>query len=323
MLDLYAGVHLHEIVGAVLVQQELDRAGGIVADLGGQFHRRGAHLRAELRRDGGRRGLLDQFLVPALDRTLPLAQMEVMPVLVPEQLDLDVPRVGQEFLHVDGVVPERGRRLVPGQGVSLDQFGLVPGHPHALAAAAGGRLDDHRIAHLVGVLDRVSHFFDDPRTSGNRRHARRLGGLARLGLVAHAPDHVRRGADPREFVLLADLGEFGVLGQEPVPRMDRVGPGDLGRGDDVGDVEVALAAGALSDTDRFVRVFHVQGFGIRARMHGHAFDAQFPAGPHDAQGDFAPVGDEDLLEHVKRRLDVRLRPGRSFSVLGDEMASLG
>ncbi len=28
------------------------------------------------------------------------------------------------------------------------------------------------------------------------------------------------------------------------------------------------------------------------------FDFEFLAGPHDAEGDFASVGDEDALEHV-------------------------
>ena len=66
--------------------------------------------------------------------------------------------------------------------------------------------------------------------------------LAGDGLVAHAADDLAGRADEGEVVLDADLGELGVLGQEAVAGMDGVGAGDLGRGDDVGDVQVALAA---------------------------------------------------------------------------------
>ena len=53
-------------------------------------------------------------------------------------------------------------------------------------------------------------------------------------LVAHLLDHRRRGADEREAALFAGLRETGVLGQKAVPRMDRVGPRDLRRGDQAG-----------------------------------------------------------------------------------------
>ncbi len=40
--------------------------------------------------DGGRGGLLDQLLMPALDRAVPLAEMDHVAMLVGEHLDLDV-----------------------------------------------------------------------------------------------------------------------------------------------------------------------------------------------------------------------------------------
>jgi hypothetical protein len=33
-------------------------------------------------------------------------------------------------------------------------------------------------------------------------------------------------------------------------------------------------------------------------MHGHRADTQLTTGTLDAQGDFAPVGDEDFLKHI-------------------------
>ena len=70
------------------------------------------------------------------------------------------------------------------------------------------------------------------------------GQAARGGLVAHLADLVAGRADEGDVRRLAGVGELGVLRQEAVARMDGVGAGDLGGGDDVGDLEVGLAGWA-------------------------------------------------------------------------------
>ena len=70
-----------------------------------------------------------------------------------------------------------------------------------------------------------------PGTTGT---SRRLQLGLRLHLVAHALHDVGAGPDEDEVVLLARLDEGGILGQEPVPGMDRVAPRRLGGGDDGG-----------------------------------------------------------------------------------------
>jgi hypothetical protein len=87
MLDLEAGVHLEEEERAVGVEEELDRARVDVADLLRRRHGRLAHPRAERRRHDGRRALLHDLLVAALDRALPLAERDDPPVRVAEDLD--------------------------------------------------------------------------------------------------------------------------------------------------------------------------------------------------------------------------------------------
>src|SRR5438093_11922630 len=72
VLDLQARVELDEEEAAVRPEQELERAGVPVADgaagaLGGGLHRL-----ARLGRKRGRRRLLDQLLVTALDRAFAL-----------------------------------------------------------------------------------------------------------------------------------------------------------------------------------------------------------------------------------------------------------
>ena len=49
----------------------------------------------------GRRRLLEQLLMPPLDRALALAQVHDVAVMVAEDLQLDVPRVLEVLLDVD------------------------------------------------------------------------------------------------------------------------------------------------------------------------------------------------------------------------------
>ena len=41
----------------------------------------------------------------------------------------------------------------------------------------------------------------------------------------------------------------------------------------------------------------MHGIGIGLRVHRDGADAHFPAGPVDAKGDLAAIGDQDLVEH--------------------------
>ncbi len=98
---------------------------------------------------------------------------------------------------------------------------------HAAAAAAGRGLDQDREAHVLGDLQRLGfgrHFAVRARHHRNAELLRRLLGR---DLVAHDANVLGRRPDERDRVLLEDLGEAGILGQEAVARMHRVGAGDL------------------------------------------------------------------------------------------------
>ena len=63
--------------------------------------------RALLGVERGRGRFLQHLLVAALQRAVALAQMHDVAVAVGEDLDLDMARMGEVFLHIDGVVAER------------------------------------------------------------------------------------------------------------------------------------------------------------------------------------------------------------------------
>ena len=79
MLDLQPRVHLEEIEVAVLVDDELDRAGALVVDRLGQRHRLLAHGLPRLLVEERRRRLLHDLLVAALDRAFALAEIDALP----------------------------------------------------------------------------------------------------------------------------------------------------------------------------------------------------------------------------------------------------
>ncbi|CAN3962762.1 putative HD-superfamily hydrolase, partial [Dysosmobacter welbionis] len=99
VLYLDAGVHLHEIeMLPVRVQQELHCAGILIANGFGRLYGGGAHPLPQLRRQTPGRGLLDELLVPPLDRAVPVPQMDDVAVAVRQHLELDVPGPEHQFL---------------------------------------------------------------------------------------------------------------------------------------------------------------------------------------------------------------------------------
>ena len=102
--------------------------------------------------------------------------------------------------------------------------------------------------------------------------------------------------DPDQIMALDDLGELGVFAEEAIAGMDRVGVGDLGRRDDVGDVEIAVLGRRRADADRFVGQPDVHRIGVGGRMDRDRLDAHLMAGAMDAQRNLAAVGDQQFLD---------------------------
>src|ERR1700722_7617385 len=105
VLDLETGVHLEEVELAFL-EDEFHGACVHVAACARDAHRCFAHLLAYLiweRRSGA---LLDQLLVPALRRAVPLTEPDDRPVGVGDELDLDMARPAEIPLQIHLAAPE-------------------------------------------------------------------------------------------------------------------------------------------------------------------------------------------------------------------------
>ena len=258
VLDLHAGVHLHEIEVPRGVEQELDRAGALVAGGARRFDGGLAHALAQLGRDGRRGRLFDQLLVAALDGAVALAQVDGVALAVREDLDLDVARLRDVLLDVHGAVAEGGLGLAAGLAHGGGKDSGIVHDADALAAAPCRRLDHDRQAHgprdLCGGVG-VGHH---SRGARRDRHAGGGHGGARHGLVAHRLDRLGARPDEGEVVVGAQAREGGALGQKAVAGVNGVGAVRDGGHDEVLHDEIALRGGRRAYADGLVGVGHVE-----------------------------------------------------------------
>ena len=203
--------------------------------------------RRSSRRQAGRRRLLDELLVAALERAVALPERDDAPVRVAEQLDLDVARRADLALQVDRPVAERGRpprpsrRRAPPAGPRRRSTRRMPRPPPPAAAlTSSGKPIASASATIratcVGPVDRrrlerPGHGGDADRRgpAAGRAACRR----ARRSTADDGPTKTRPG-------VLDGPGERRPLGQEAVARMDRLGAGRRGGLDDRVDAQVAL-----------------------------------------------------------------------------------
>ena len=101
----------------------------------------------------------------------------------------------------------------------------------------------------------------------------------------------------------AGIGELGVLGEEAVAGMDRVGAGFAGDADDLGDrVDDRPRSRPRPPADLIglVGLEAVEGELVLLGEDGDRLDAEFGRGAEDADGDLGTVGDEDLADRHAR-----------------------
>ncbi len=222
--------------------------------------------------------------------------MDGVPLVVAHDLHLDVPRADEKLLQVERPVPEGGLGLPFRDLDGLAELLVVLCDPDAASPAAGRRLHHDGVADLLGRLDGLVRRRGVVR-AGHDRHV----GLARQPagrrLVAQLLDGLGRGSDKHEAGVLARRREAGVLGQEAVAGVDRLGARLFGGLDQGLHVQVALARRRRADVDRLVGVADVEGLFVGVGVDGDGRDAELLAGADDAQRYLPAVGDQNLLEH--------------------------
>ena len=237
----------------------------------------------------------------ALYRALAFEQVHHVAVGVGHHLDLDVPRPSSVRLDEERRVPERRERFA---ACGLDRCakrGRVVHHAHPSSTTTRGGFHQH------GEPD-TSHLFFKIR--------RRMPGLARFDLDGgkhrdagcghhglgrqlrpHRLDHVSRGTDEGETARYTRPCETGVLRQEPVARVHRVGAGSLRGVDQQIGAQVCIGRRRSRQPHHLVSSLCVRSTYIRLRAHRDTRDAGLLRASDHPQGDLTAIGDEQLLDH--------------------------
>ena len=302
VLDLQAAVELHEAqhaAGGIWIQEQLHRAGTDVADSCSRACGRSAGGGAQIVIDRGRRALLDQLLMVALHGAVALAEVHGVAVLVGEDLDLDVAPVLDQALEEHAIAAERSASLRLRLGVrGLDLIGRAR-DPHAAAAAAVLRLEQHGEPDLGRDAFRVLHSGEDPERARDHAHAGRAHRGLRTGLRAHQRRDVWRRADERHAMLRAQRGEQRILRQEAPAGMQGRAVRLHGGLHHALDIEVALR-GAAGAEHHDLATARVRRLAIGFADPEHRHDAERVTGARDPHGDLAAVGDQDAMEQRRR-----------------------
>ena len=206
--------------------------------------------------------------------------------------------IDDEFLDEDAVVAERGLGLGLGEVEAFGDLGGRMRDPHALAAAAGGGLDHHRIADLVGDLHRVLFVLDDAEIARHGRDVGLGGRLLGFDLVAHRGDRAGIGTDEDDAGLGQRARKGFALRQEAVAGMHRLGAGLAAGLDDLLDHQIALGRRRRSDQHGLIGHFDMQRVAVGLGIDRDRLDTHAAGSLDDPAGDLAAVGDQNSFEHV-------------------------
>ena len=157
VLDLNTGVDFHEVEVFLGIHQELDSTGRVIT--GGFTHAggSGAELLAFFIIEDGARGLFDELLLASLHGAVAFPEVDDVAVLVTEDLDLNVPRVINEFLDIDGAIAKSGLGFLAGGLDTRDERAVIVSDAHTPSAASSCGLDHDGVSDLA--CDLQSGFF--------------------------------------------------------------------------------------------------------------------------------------------------------------------
>ena len=218
-------------------------------------------------------------------------------VLVGQDLHFDVLGLLQELFHKDVVVAEGLAGLglhqlkVPG-----DLLGII-GPAHTAAAAAGCRLEDHRIAGLLGDAHGLLHAGNRLFAAGDHRYAAPAGHFLGMELIPHLVEDMAGRPDEDDARLLTGPGEVGILGQEAVAGVNGIHILALGQRNDLLDAQIGPeGAAVLADEIGLVRLGAEQREFILLGIDGDGTHIGVKAGTEDADRNLSTVCHQYLAD---------------------------
>ena len=249
--------------------------GAHVADRAGEREGRVAHRRRSAASTAGEGASSSTFWWRRWIEQSRSPRWTPLPVAVEQDLDLDVAGALEEPLEDEAVVVERGLGLAAGGGErrSARRSGVADG-AHALATAAGRRLDQQRVADPLGRLDERRVRLVGVVVAGRHRDAEARRELAAAALSPMARMASGGGPTQRIPASITRSAKSAFSARKPKPGWSASASRRRGRGDHGVGVE---------EVD-----------GVRAvRGRDDRADPEPIAGPRDAGRDLASIGDEE------------------------------
>ena len=219
-------------------------------------------------------------------------------MLVSQNLNFDMTRVFQEFLHVNRAVTKGSACFLSGQLQSINQmcFGVDNAHPSA--ATAGRCLDNDRIANIPGDFHTNLRIICEwPVRTGNTGHPCFFHCCNGRNLVTHQTNGFRSGPDENKPALLNPLCKISVLGQETVSGMNRDRISDFGCRDNRRNVQIAFCSGCRPDAYRLISHGNMFKVSVYCAVHSHSLDTHRLTGAQYPERNFATVGDDNFVKN--------------------------
>ena len=318
MLDLEPRIHFEEIeLLFLLVIDELDRAGGCVGNCFAKTHGRFMQSHALRSAEAGSGRLLDHLLVAALGRAIALAERNHAAFTVAENLDLDMTRGSDVFFEEETAILEIRKCKPPHR---LIEAGHVIGGMAELQAdtAASRRAFQHDgIADLGCPCQRIVEI-DDQRRSRQKRHPALLRELPGRMLQREGAHMFRPRPDKCDTFTRQRGGEFRILAEEPVSRMNglRTRLPD-GRKNGV-DIEITFRDRRGPHVNGFIRQADMGRKPIRVGIDRNRRYSHAPQRLDDANCYLATIGDQNFLEHRASDDTRQHHPGGNASGVPDQ-----
>ena len=162
---------------------------------------------------------------------------------------------------------------------------------HAAATAAPAGFEHQRISNGCGLCLDLCHIIPQHFGRGDHGHARLNGHAARTGFVPQLAHGLRFWTDKGDTGFGAGIDEVRVFGQQPITRMDGVGPAGLGHAQNSFDAKVRCnRAEALTNFISFICFETMEAEFVFFRINCNGALAQFIGRTHHPNSDFTTVG---------------------------------
>mmetsp|Transcript_863 Transcript_863/g.1343 ORF Transcript_863/g.1343 Transcript_863/m.1343 type:complete len:309 (+) Transcript_863:1180-2106(+) len=241
----------------------------------------------------------NNLLMPSLHTAITFVQMNDVTRPITNNLDLNMTRTTNKFLYKDTPISKRCQGFRRRRLEHRPNVLPIPHNPHSLPAAAHGSLQNNREA--IFIHKRLHFFgtFERPVATWYNWHIRLDGGLPRARLVTKCEQIIHRRTDEFNPILSQGFCKLRVFAQETVAGVDCVDAVLLGNFDNLVNVEVGGDGGCeflLFEEEGLVSSPPVLGVAVLVAVDGDGLHVQLGGGPHNAHGDFGPVGCHDLVE---------------------------